>query len=229
MKITRPPTLLTPASTPAEPVTRRDPAICRQTGSPADRRHLANLQAIQTLATQTADIRQVASDSITDQLAVCVAASLTATWLQPPESKGLGESAASTPPDPTQIPNPNLNPNPNPNPPSPSGPVPSPGAEPNPQSAIPNPQSPPSPETDSAALFKRIKKFSFLLARLRRGDHYAEWLQIQRQWHALASVKHQDHLAAQKAKTNPVPRSLRDDGGFTKETIEKTAKALNLF
>jgi hypothetical protein len=173
-----------------------------QSGCPADRRHQATLQAIQALSAQTAQLRQAGAASIADQLALSVAASLTVAWLQPPQPKSND---------------------------SPVGRVPSRGAEPNPQSAIRNPQSPPSPETDPAALFQHVNKFSPLLVPLRRGDHYAEWLQIQRQWHALASLKHQDHLAAQKTKTNPVPRSLRDDGGFTKETIEKTAKALNLF
>ena len=123
----------------------------------------------------------------------------------------------------------------------PPGPIPPPVLQPpepedrdqraqeNPQSAIRNPQSkiPQSPR--SAALLKRLKEFIPLLLPLRRGDQYSEWLQIQRQWQILAAQKHQDHLAAQKAKSDVPPRSLRDDGGFTKETLEKTARALNLF
>jgi len=207
MKITPPTEVTTAGSSNVEPVPQPEPADCEQTAYAAEKRHLAALQAVQTLSAQAAQLRNHVSGHLTDQLALCLAASLTAAWLQPPEP----------------APDPNLNP------PTFPGPAPSPGTQPNPQSAIRNPQSARSPEADSAALVKRLKEFSPLLLHLRRGDQYGEWLQIQRQWHALATLKYQDQLAAQKAKTEAVPRSLRDNGGFSQETLDKTIRALNLF
>jgi hypothetical protein len=156
-------------------------------------------------------------------LALCLAASLAAAWLQPPETKNIAEGETNTQSAPSSV----L---------SAVGPA---KAEALPEEEIRNlprrsqakagPQSTTSPEADSAALLNRIKELSPLLLQLRRGDQYGEWLQIQRQWQALATLKHQDHLAAQKAKTEVVPRSLRDDGGFSQETLDKTIRALNLF
>jgi len=173
-----------------------------------DPRHLAALRAVQTLAAQAAELRQAAGGSITEALTVSVAASLTVAWLQ----SAPAQADAAVPENPPWERRDGRD----------GGDA---GVAMNPQSEIRNPQSQPN----ASAEFQRVKEFAPLLGLLRRGDQYAEWLQIQRQWHALAAVKHQDHLAAQKAKTDSVPRQLRDDGGFTKEVIEKTVKALNMF
>jgi len=227
MKITRPPALISTPSSNLAPVPHPGPADSKQTtGGPDRRQTAALLQALRTLSAQTAELSQAAAAPITDQLALSFAASLTAAWLQPPDSNSTSEGDPSIATDP--------NPNPNLNPPSPVCRMPFRGAEPNPQSAIRNPQSPdssirnPQPP-DSSSLLQRLKEFSPFLVLLRRGDHHAQWLEIQRQWHALSSQRHRDHLAAQKAKTEVVPRSLRDDGGFSQETLAKTIRALNLF
>ena len=63
---------------------------------------------------------------------------------------------------------------------------------------------------------------------LRRGDQRDERLQISRQWLALSTQRHQDRLAAQKAKTESA-RKPRHGGGISDETIAQIEKDLNLF
>jgi hypothetical protein len=226
MKITPPASVTTAGSSQVEPIPQPAPVDCKQTADAAEKRHLAALQAVQTVSAQAAQIRNHVSDHLTDQLALCLAASLAAAWLQPPETTP-GHNRNHNP---INLP---LEDRPQCNRSRPSAvpsPLPSDGrGEGQGEVRVPFTPNPPFPEADSAALLNRIKELSPLLLQLRRGDQYGEWLQIQRQWQALATLKHQDHLAAQKAKTEVVPRSLRDDGGFSQETLDKTIRALNLF
>jgi hypothetical protein len=198
------PAIAAPSSD-GEPSNQSGPNDGPPDGCPPDARHLAALRAVQTLAAQAAELRKAAGGSLTEALAVSVAASLTVAWLQPAPA----QADAAVPENPQWERRDGRD-----------G-----GVAMNPQSAIRNPQSQPAASVE----FQRVKEFAPLLGLLRRGDQYAEWLQIQRQWHALATAKHQNLLAAQKAKTDSVPRQLRDDGGFTKDVIEKTVKALNMF
>jgi len=76
---------------------------------------------------------------------------------------------------------------------------------------------------------QRAKDLGPLVALLRRGDHRAERLQISRQWLDLSAQRHQDHLAAQKSKSEQALQPIRHQGGVSKETIAQLAEDLNLF
>jgi hypothetical protein len=74
---------------------------------------------------------------------------------------------------------------------------------------------------------QRVKELCPLVALLRRGDQYAERLQIRRQWLDFAAEKHRDRLAAQKAKTDHTSLPVHE-GGLSDETIAKIEQKLNL-
>ena len=88
---------------------------------------------------------------------------------------------------------------------------------------------PPAADSPPADPIQRARQLGPLVALLRRGDLYAERLQIRRQWLDFASQRHQDHLAAQKAKREQFLQPVRHEGGVSKETIAQLAEDLNLF
>ena len=177
------------------------PAGAPVTAAQPDPVHAATLQAVRLLAARGAEFSGAAVGSLTDQLAVCLAANLADAWLRPAPDCGFDQDTPST-----QF----LS-----------------AAPPNPQFAIRNSQGPPSPA--AADPLQRVKEFCPLLAVLRRGDQYAESLQIRRQRLQLAIQRHQDRLAAQKTKTGLPFRFPNPDGGITDETIARIEHDLKLF
>jgi hypothetical protein len=83
-------------------------------------------------------------------------------------------------------------------------------------------QQPPEGADDPAGELERLRQLRTELVALRKGDHHAQWLRIQSRKLDLHMKKYADKAASS-------PRLLRTDGGFTKETIDKLAKDLNLF
>jgi len=90
-------------------------------------------------------------------------------------------------------------------------------------------QKTPSGDEDADAQLLRWRRFNKDIALLRKGDHNAQWLRIERGKLDLFS-KRFEHLAAiQKSKLEPKVRLPRPEGGFTKETIAQLVKDLDLF
>ena len=63
------------------------------------------------------------------------------------------------------------------------------------------------------------------LARLRKGDHNAEWLRIERGKLNLELKKYKDQVAARKEELNP---AKSQDGGIPIEVFEQIEKELKL-
>jgi hypothetical protein len=89
-------------------------------------------------------------------------------------------------------------------------------------------RQPPPDGDDPAEYLERLRRLSAGLARLRRGDQNALWLRIQQDKLDLQTKRHEAQVAARQAQPDPLEPGGKD-GGFTKETLPKIEKGLNLF
>ena len=85
---------------------------------------------------------------------------------------------------------------------------------------------PPSGESDPAAQLERLRQFCATLARLRKGDHSAEWLRLERGKLELNRKRYKDEAAARKAAMNPCKGRKR--GGIPPEVLAQVEKELKL-
>ena len=88
-------------------------------------------------------------------------------------------------------------------------------------------QQTPSAEEDPAAQLERLRQWGVDLARLRKGDHNAEWLRIERGKLDLHLKKYEDETAERKKCNDPFRKHR--EGGVSKETLDQLAKDLRLF
>ena len=84
----------------------------------------------------------------------------------------------------------------------------------------------PSGEDDPAAQLDRLRQLCATIARLRKGDHSAEWLRIERGKLELERKKYKDAVAARKEEL----KDLENPGAkaITKEAWEQLEKDLHL-
>ena len=83
----------------------------------------------------------------------------------------------------------------------------------------------PSGEDDPAAQLDRLRQLCATIARLRKGDHSAEWLRIERGKLNLELKKYKDEVAARKEELNPTKSK---HGGIPIEVLEQIEKDLHL-
>jgi hypothetical protein len=82
---------------------------------------------------------------------------------------------------------------------------------------------------DPAQALEELRRLRRDLVALRKGDHNAQWVKIQREKLELDLKKFEHQAAIQNSKMEPKVRGPRPEAGITKETIAQLEKALNLF
>jgi len=88
-------------------------------------------------------------------------------------------------------------------------------------------KQPPSGGDDPAAHLERLRQLCMRLVALRKGDHHAQWLQIERAKLELQMKKYKEEAAARKRERK---RQEKEDaaGPMTKESWEEIERALHL-
>jgi len=81
----------------------------------------------------------------------------------------------------------------------------------------------PSAKEDPDGHSERVRLLCARLVALRKGDHDAQWLQIERDRLALLTKKYNDERKKNRAETNP-----RSEGGIPPEVMEQVERELRL-
>jgi hypothetical protein len=84
----------------------------------------------------------------------------------------------------------------------------------------------PSGEDDPAAQLEQLRQLCMRLVALRKGDHHAQWLQIERGKLDLQIKKYKEEAAARKRANDPLKH--RKKGGIPKKVFDYIEKELKL-
>ena len=87
-------------------------------------------------------------------------------------------------------------------------------------------QQPPSGGDDPAAQLQRLRELCADLVALRKGDHNAQWLRIEREKLDLELKKYDEQAAARKKSEEAAKNPKK--GGISKETMELIEKECKL-
>jgi hypothetical protein len=87
-------------------------------------------------------------------------------------------------------------------------------------------QRPPSDGDDPAEQLRRLRELCADLVALRKGDHNAQWLRIEREKLELDSKKYDEQAAARERELEAASTASSRDGAIPKEVFDRVAQEL---